>query len=158
HACALAEELGMRRVLVPSAAGVLSAVGLVAGDERRDHVRAYVCPLEEAGELPSVGDADLRYAGQSFELSIPLGPDLAERFHQAHESRNGYAARGRTIEVVAVRTSDIERSPEIVVAPAASTPGVEGPVVMELDGATCWVPEGWHGATDATGTLVLEQR
>src|SRR5262249_34643577 len=96
HACALAAELGMRRVLVPSAAGVLSAVGLVAGDERHDHVRAYVCPLEEAGELPSVGDADLRYAGQSFELSIPLGPDLAERFHQAHESRNGYPAPGRT--------------------------------------------------------------
>ena len=52
HACALAEELGIRTVLVPAAAGVLSALGLVASDERRDPVRSYVVPLEEAGELP----------------------------------------------------------------------------------------------------------
>src|SRR5213592_2342296 len=66
HACALAEELGIGTVLVPEAAGVLSALGLVASDERRDRVTSYVCPLEEAGELPAHGEADLRYAGQSF--------------------------------------------------------------------------------------------
>ena len=42
HACALADELGMKTVLVPAAAGVLSALGLVAADERRDSVRTYV--------------------------------------------------------------------------------------------------------------------
>ena len=73
HACALAEELGATRVLVPAAAGVLSAVGLVASDERRDHVRSYLCPLGDAGELPAVGEASLRYRGQSFELWVPLG-------------------------------------------------------------------------------------
>src|SRR5207253_1814405 len=36
HACALAEELGMEAVVVPATAGVLSALGLAAGDERRD--------------------------------------------------------------------------------------------------------------------------
>ena len=51
------------------------------------------CPLEEAGELPREGEADLRYRGQSFELTVPLGPDLAERFHAAHEERYGYADR-----------------------------------------------------------------
>ena len=45
HACALADELGMATVLVPAAAGVLSALGLVAADERRDAVRTYVTPL-----------------------------------------------------------------------------------------------------------------
>ena len=77
HACALAEELGIATVLVPEAAGVLSALGLVASDERRDPVTAYVCPLEEAGELPAEGEADLATAGQSFELTVPLGADLA---------------------------------------------------------------------------------
>ncbi len=156
HACALAEELGVRRVLVPRAAGVLSALGLVTGDERRDHVRAYVLPLADAGELPADGEADLRYTGQSFELSVPLGPDLAERFHQAHEARNGYAARERTIELVAVRTADVVASPAVVVTRAAAMTELRGPVVVELDGATCWVPGGWHGAADESGTLVLE--
>ena len=49
HACALADELGIGTVLVPDAAGVLSALGLVASDERRDHVTSYVRPLAEAG-------------------------------------------------------------------------------------------------------------
>ena len=93
HACELADELEISTVLVPDAAGVLSAVGLVASDERRDRVRSYVCPLAEAGELPGEGEADLRYRGQSFELSVPLGEALVERFHRAHEERYGYADR-----------------------------------------------------------------
>ena len=55
HACELADELGIRKVLVPAAAGVLSALGLVASEERRDRVRSYVIPLEEAGLLPADG-------------------------------------------------------------------------------------------------------
>ena len=43
HACALAEELGIRTVLVPASAGVLSALGLVASDERRDRVERGWC-------------------------------------------------------------------------------------------------------------------
>src|SRR2546423_7084730 len=95
HACALAEELGTTTVLVPAAAGVLSALGLVASEQRRDRVRSYVVPLEEAGELPAAGEADLRYRGQSFELTVPLGPELAGRFHRAHEERYGYAEAAR---------------------------------------------------------------
>ena len=49
HACDLADQLGIRKVLVPAAAGVLSALGLVAGDERRDRVRSYVIPFDDAG-------------------------------------------------------------------------------------------------------------
>jgi N-methylhydantoinase A len=157
HACALAEELGMRRVLVPAAAGVLSALGLVAGGERRDSERAYVCPLDEAGDLPSVGEADLRYAGQSFELTVPLGPRLAERFHEAHTARNGYADRDRAIELVAVRTAVVEPGTDDLVAQSHKVRFVSGPRLVELDGATCWVPAGWQGATDEHGTLVLER-
>src|SRR5207247_7745727 len=81
HACELAEELGMRTVLVPEIAGVLSALGLGAAGERRDTVRSYLVPLADAGELPREGEADLRYAGQSFELPVPLQDELAEAFH-----------------------------------------------------------------------------
>ena len=75
HACALAEELEIGTVLVPEAAGVLSALGLALSDERRDTVRSLVVPLDGA-ELPADGEADIRYAGQSFELTVPLGGDV----------------------------------------------------------------------------------
>jgi len=155
HACALADELGMTTVLVPAAAGVLSALGLVAADERRDAVRTYVLPLAAAGELPASGEADLRYAGQSFELTVPLGDRLEERFHAAHDARYGYADRGRAIELVAVRTADVTPAPPVSVeGPSLIARGAE---VLELDGATAWVPGGWAGETDAHGTLVLRR-
>src|SRR5207247_8548373 len=56
HACALADELGIGAVAVPAAAGVLSALGLVASDERRDRVTSYVRPLAEGGQLPREPD------------------------------------------------------------------------------------------------------
>ena len=149
HACELAEELGIATVLVPEAAGVLSALGLVASDERRDVVTAYVCPLDKAGELPAEGEADLRYRGQSFELTVPLGPELAERFHRAHEERYGVADRAREVELVAVRTADVRPGPQIA-WPAGEPLRVEGPEALELDGATCWIPPGWVGARDGT--------
>jgi N-methylhydantoinase A len=153
HACALADELGMTTVLVPAAAGVLSALGLVAAGERRDAVRSYVLPLADAGRLPDDGEADIRYTGQSFELTIPLGPNLAERFHTAHEERYGYADPERTLELVAVRTAEIRPAPPVAIdGPVFKACG---PEVLELEGATAWVPEGWAGETDAHGTLIL---
>jgi N-methylhydantoinase A len=156
HACALAEELGIGAVLVPAAAGVLSALGLVASDLRRDRVTSYVRPLSEIArdDLSQAGEADLRYRGQSFELTVPLGGDVAEAFHQAHEERYGYADRTREIELVAVRTADVEPGPELSLL-ATDRHKVSGPSVIELDGATCWVPDGWHGETNDDETLVL---
>jgi len=156
HACELADELGIRTVLVPEAAGVLSALGLVAGEERRDQVRSYLVPLAEAGELPREGEADLRYAGQSFELTIPLGDDLAADFHAAHEQRYGYADREREIELVAVRTAEIRPGPDFELPPSDPI-DVAGPAVLELDGATAWVPPGWVGVRDG-GTLRLAKQ
>jgi len=155
HACALAEELGIGTVAVPAAAGVLSALGLVASDERRDRVVSYVRPFAEVGELPSEGEADLRYAGQSFELAVALGGDLAEAFHRAHEERYGYADRARPVELVAVRTADVRPGPELVLPPGEALE-VSGPAVVELEGATCWIPRGWVGVRDGgDSTLIL---
>ena len=153
HACALAEELGIRTVLVPAAAGVLSALGLVASDERRDSVQSYVRPLAEVGELPAEGEADLRYDGQSFELTIPLAPDLEEAFHRAHEERYGYADPDREVELVSVRTAVVRPGPELTL-PHAGPLEVAGPAVLELDGATCWIPPGWVGVRDGTSSTL----
>jgi N-methylhydantoinase A len=150
HACELANELELQSVLIPESAGVLSALGLAASDERRDFVRSYLVPLDQAGELPREGEADLRYTGQSFELTVPLGSDLAGAFHRAHEERYGYADRSRPIELVAVRTAEVRSGPTIE---RSTTPRTEvtGPDVLELAGATCWLPQGWVGVRDGNG-------
>jgi N-methylhydantoinase A len=153
HACALAEELEVGTVLVPAAAGVLSALGLVASAERRDRVVPYVRPLAEVDDLPD-GAADLRYAGQSFELTVPIQPDLAEAFHRAHEQRYGYADRRRPVELVAIRTAETKPGPQFEL-PAGEPFHIEGPAVVELDGATCFIPPGWEGDRDGSSTLVL---
>jgi N-methylhydantoinase A len=125
HACALAEELGMQTVLVPRAGGVLSALGLAISDLRRDYVRPYLAALEgvDAGEFEDrYGDmegtaakdlegpeyirrADLRYRGQSFELTVEADSleKLEERFHAAHEQRYGYRMEDESVELVNLR-------------------------------------------------------
>jgi N-methylhydantoinase A len=147
HACELASELGIETVLVPEAAGILSALGLALSDERRDQVRSEVGPLAEAGELPEHGEADLRYHGQSFELTLPLGPDLARRFHRLHEERYGYSDPSRELELVAVRTATVRAGPALEL-PAGPRRELRGPAVIELDGSTCWLPPGWVGVRD----------
>jgi N-methylhydantoinase A len=157
HACALAEELGIEAVLVPAVAGVLSALGLAAGDERRDHVVSYVRPLGEVGrDLPADGEADLRYRGQSFELTVPVGNDLAERFHRAHEERYGYADRGREVELVAVRTAEVVPGPELEL-PSGEPQHVSGPTLLELDGSTAWIPPGWEGDRDGSSWVLTRE-
>jgi N-methylhydantoinase A len=157
HACALAEELGIATVLVPEAAGVLSALGLAVGDERRDRVESFVCPLAEAGELPAEGEADLRYAGQSFELTVPVEADLAAAFHRAHEARYGYADPARPVELVAVRTAEVRAGPELAL-PRAAPLEARGPARIELEGATCWLPPGWVGVRDGTSSTLRVTR
>jgi N-methylhydantoinase A len=125
HACALADELQMRTIIVPKAAGVLSALGLAISDVRRDYVEALLCPLDELREDrlerafadleqrardqledPDLArTADLRYRGQSFELTVDgrEAERLAERFHERHEQRYGYRMDDEPLELVNVR-------------------------------------------------------
>jgi N-methylhydantoinase A len=125
HACALAEELGMETVLIPRAGGVLSALGLAISDLRRDYVRPYLVDLEEVDEgkfeekfedmentaAKDLEDpehtrrADLRYRGQSFELTVEADSleELEKRFHAAHEQRYGYRMDDERVELVNLR-------------------------------------------------------
>ena len=153
HACELADELGIRNVVVPEVAGVLSALGLVASDERRDRVRSYLVPLHEAGELPRDGEADLRYRGQSFELTLPLQDGLEDAFHRAHEEHYGFADRGREVELVAVRTAQVTPGPDFDL-PRSARRVSKGPGRIELAGATLYIPPGWVGVRDGPAWTV----
>ena len=101
--------------------------------------------------LPAGGEADLHYAGQSFELMVPVAADrdLADEFHRVHEARYGYADRERPIELVAVRTAEVRPAPPLELPPAEPL-RVEGPALLELEGATCFVAPGWVGVRDGT--------
>jgi N-methylhydantoinase A len=112
HACSLAEELDIRRVLVPPLSGVLSALGLAISDHRRDFVTPFrgdlaFAALKEAArrELPDALTqclVDVRYRGQAFELTVPAN-DVAANFHAAHERRYGYRMEDEAIEPVNLR-------------------------------------------------------
>ena len=135
HAAHLAQTLGMRRVVVPQFPGALSALGLLLADVRKDYSRTLLVGADGAGaklkftfaELHKVAMADLlaegfkkseihrmdfvdlRYRGQSYELTVPVA-DFIDRFHEAHERRYGYANRERDVELVNVRTTFVGRT------------------------------------------------
>ena len=176
HACALAESLGMAAVIVPAAAGVLSAVGLLTSPRRRELVRSRPRPAhlgglaeevrqlaEEAGRLlPGATvrtSVDARYAGQSHELTVP-GPGA---FAAEHRARNGYERPGHPVEVTAVRAVATRPAPAPIEDVLAGWAGrwaqlVTGPVALTRDDCTIWVPPGWEGTEGPLGSLVLRRR
>ena len=133
HAGALADRLDVSTVLVPRANGVLSALGLLAADERHDRLRTYRTTLADA-ETDAIEDtyaaltesvldetsdpgaatvergADLRYAGQSHELTVSVPDDfdtasVAERFETAHERTRGYRLEEEPVELITLRVT-----------------------------------------------------
>ena len=152
HASALADRLGLDRVLVPGPAGVLSAYGLLAADETHDAARTvrFSLPDVTAEEGRAVYDdlgervlerasdpgaarieraADCRYAGQSFELTVPVeGFDpgaVTERFEAAHERAYGYRLDA-AVEAVTLRASaSIEADPPELSDPTGSDGAAE---------------------------------
>lgn len=195
HACALADELAIPRIVVPPNPGLFSAYGLLAADVRATLVRSFVSLASELGhgaveaafaEMESRGRAgllrqgvgahdvgfmrelDVRYFGQSFELTIgveaPFGADAYERarrrFHERHRKTYGYESLQEPLEIVAARVTAIGavRKPALTVGKkfAASAPSgeallerryvhfakgrIETPVYdrAQLRSGTCW--------------------
>ena len=117
HACALADALGMTRVIVPARAGVLSALGMLGAPRQRELVRSWSTPAStdglddalaalaaEAERLVGLGARpstalDVRYAGQSHEITV----DTLDDFHDEHARRNGYSRPDAPVEIVALR-------------------------------------------------------
>ena len=148
HGVELARALNMTRIIVPAHPGIASAVGMLTADVRHDYVQTFIAPAKEAdlsrlsliysdmetrgkAQLCSEGfmgdtqklvySADMRYAGQSYELplelpSSELSPaDLAQLiqgFHQRHKQAYGYAREEAPVELVNLRLTALGLLPQ----------------------------------------------
>ena len=143
HSGYLARELEVSEIVIPAYPGVMCAVGLLTSGMRMDFVQTYykqLTPssldglraqfanlrnlantwLDEEGvqsERRNIRPAiDLRYAGQAYELTIPIDQgtaetsfdDLVAHFTNAHRDRYGYVVDGEDIQITAVRAEAFE--------------------------------------------------
>jgi N-methylhydantoinase A len=157
HGCRLAQALGIPRVILPAAAGVTAAIGLLAADVKFDVARTLVTRLDAVlaadvsrmfeemaaqalavvresalgGGVRIVRSADARYAGQGYELTVPVpaGPideralaKLRAAFDEVYAARYGYANLHEPVEVVTWKLSAIADAPSVALpkAPASA--------------------------------------
>ena len=140
HATRLASELEIRRVLVPRNPGILCAMGLLVADLRADFAMTRLMALSSAiiGQIADITaelrkrckawfaerrieanarrvalSVDMRYAGQNYELPVPLPAcpvtretidGLAAGFAAAHERLYGFVAEDEPMQLVTFRT------------------------------------------------------
>jgi N-methylhydantoinase A len=163
--CRLIDILGLAAVLVPLNPGNVSAYGLLTVDVRNDYVRTAVSRHQSldlaavrgvfdeltgeaakaldregfaASEQRFLRTADLRYAGQAFEVRVPVpdseldrsaADEVASAFHRAHARLYGYSFEAdarQVVEWVNLRVTGvgpIERPPVQEVAPGDGDPG-----------------------------------
>jgi N-methylhydantoinase A len=141
HAAGLAQALGITKVIVPPSPGLFSAVGMLGAEPERHFVQTAFARAEDVRdswvekgfrsvearavkEMKADGyaastivwkrQADLRYAGQGFELTVDAGGAggrvsmiraLVGRFHAEHEKTYGHSAPGEPVEVVNLRVT-----------------------------------------------------
>jgi N-methylhydantoinase A len=132
HACALADALEMRGVLMPMFPGGLSALGILRADVVKEFSRTVLLTVNEAtktaNELRKFFRAleqdafralryegfatqkirierrlDMRYTGQAYELTVPATGDFVAAFHTSHKQRFGYRDPERPVEIVNLR-------------------------------------------------------
>jgi N-methylhydantoinase A len=130
HACSLALSLGVKRVLIPPNPGTFSALGLCMSPPTWEVARTVLirgrefsarklarllAPLEREargallrdGHAPRAirleREADVRYLGQSHEITLPVTRRLSEAFHFAHRREFGYERRDEETELVNLR-------------------------------------------------------
>ena len=153
HACEIAEQLGIRAVIVPQYAGALSALGMLMADSvrdfaagvlGRDHIEKSFEALEKRArrESPKAKierSADLRYRGQSYELNVPwISQKRAwASFHSEHARIYGYSLPEREVEVVTIRVRARATSPK----PHLTRPATkkDAPDIRRV-----WVKDAWR--------------
>jgi N-methylhydantoinase A len=170
HGASLAKDLGFKRVVVPSAAGAFSAMGIAMSDIMVERDRTLMLPVEEARgrlgkvlsdltgesmeELASAGvdpmtampdwEVDMRYKGQSHELTVPFhvcsGP-TEENLHRAHRNAYGHAMEGERVEVVNVRLKLRVDGPDLRLEPGKETGGG-----FPQGSRRVLFEDGWHDA------------
>ncbi len=145
HAADLARSLGIPQVLIPPQAATFSAFGMIMADVIKDYSQTVMLPgstplnrvnqmltrlkVRAASEMAEEGierdnltleaSLDIRYLGQSFELTIPFSAQVIADFHQAHQESYGYANPHAPVEIVNLRLKAIGEvpSPELAAHP-----------------------------------------
>jgi len=142
HACEIAERLEIPTIIVPRYAGVLSALGMLLADVTKDYSASVLCHSDalSSAELasrfePLVANAkrdlqnegfakarqiiephlDVRYVGQSYEITVPFSNDYRCEFDRRHEQLYGYSDAVRPTEIVNLRlkASGITDKPDL---------------------------------------------
>jgi 5-oxoprolinase (ATP-hydrolysing) len=158
HACAVAAELGITRILIHPDAGVLSALGIgladvvkhrSAGvydrlDSSTDRLPGQLDELARLARLDVIAEGiaddrvtirrslDLRYVGTDTAITIaePAGGDFAAAFVAEHRRLYGYIHEARPLEVVAARVQATGRSTDTLDASHAATRSLAQPAGM----------------------------
>jgi len=152
HVLAIARELHIPTVIVPLFHSHFSAIGMLLADERHDFIRTFESDLANLdfaalvavyGEMVKAATAslrhaaaavreirlDLRYVGQEFTLSVPVGIDQIERadrqgiraaFDALYERRYAHHSPDEPVEMVNIRLALIGQRPKLRFPPLAS--------------------------------------
>lgn len=171
----LAQELGLAHVMAPRWPGVVSALGGLVADLRGDFIRTVFAELDEqtvgafrqvfqdlsregrnwlisqghVGAADLILSADMRYAGQSYEIEVMLEPDwlaepdrIAEAFHHTHRRIYDFADPGARIEIVNLRLSAVGAGPkpEFPTVPGTGQAVAPAREVQVFHGGWCAVP------------------
>ena len=170
HGCALADLLGIRRVLITPAPGVLCADGLLAADLKSEFSRAMAIPgaMDPAAAEPIIAELEtqakawldeedvapearviervalLRYAGQGGEIAVAYAADRSQveaNFQAAHKALYGFNL-GAPIELVTLRVhaTGLAAVPPTVELAPGTTPAPEEHTAVSIGGKQVDVP------------------
>jgi 5-oxoprolinase (ATP-hydrolysing) len=180
HACAVADALGIARILIHPLAGVLSAHGIGLAPVKAIRERSLLRPLGEdfggvlrelevassealreqgLDEIALVHRARLRLAGSDTTLELPIEPrdTLGERFADLHRRRFGYAAEEEPVVDTLVVEANSSPSDQDTAAPpsAACSEKWQGPALIFEPTSTIVVDPGWQAERASDRSLIL---
>ena len=185
--CQLAEALGMRTVVIPPHPGALSALGLASAAERVDLLASFhrpidglssqdlgtaFAPLLEEGRSQLSGGAllryaDCRFAGQGYEVTVPVTGDDPQRIRDAflieHRARFGHAGTDQAVEIVNLRVVALREGPLPRLADVrrvVQRPGASRPITLRETrvSASVWALDDLAAGVTIAGPAILAGR
>ncbi len=185
--CQLAEALGMRTVVIPPHPGALSALGLASAAERVDLLASFHRPIDglSSQDLATAFDpllddgrsqvpggallryADCRFAGQGYEVTVPVTSDDPQRVGNAflveHRARFGHARTDQAVEIVNLRVVALREGPLPRFADArrgVQRPGASRPITLRETrvSASVWALDDLAAGVTIAGPAILAGR
>jgi len=185
--CQLAEALGMRTIVIPPHPGALSALGLASAAERVDLLASFHRPIDglSSQDLATAFDpllddgrsqvpggallryADCRFAGQGYEVTVPVTSDDPQRVGNAflveHRARFGHARTDQAVEIVNLRVVALREGPLPRFADArrgVQRPGASRPITLRETrvSASVWALDDLAAGVTIAGPAILAGR